>query len=376
MSKSLGNVIDPLEIINEYGTDALRFSLISITAGGQDVFLSKERFAQGRNFANKIWNAARFVLMNLETEASGTLRPIPQVPSRGSIKTGNFCRGIKTDLCVFFEKVNLDLTNRWILSRFYSTLKELNKTIKTYKFNEAANLLYHFFWHEYCDWYLEMIKTDIKNPQNQVVMYQVLEKFLRAMHPFMPFISEEIWQKINPDSGPIITSPWPHVQEQIIDRKIEANLAIALEIITGIRNMRAEMEIMPSLEIKAVIFAGNKANSQIINSLSPHIKKLARLGDLTVEEHFKHLKSAFTTLVKNIHVSIPLEGVVDIEKELVKLDDKIKKTGNDLKTKQNTLNNKNFIERAPEEIVEKEKSKLKELEQTLHKLKAVRHGLQ
>ncbi len=352
MSKSLGNVIDPLEIINEYGTDALRFSLISITAQGQDVFLSKERFEQGRNFANKIWNAARFVLMNLENEA------------------------INTDLCVFFAKTDLDLTNRWILSRFYSTLKELNKYLETYKFNEAANLLYHFFWHEYCDWYLEMIKLDIKNPQNQLVLYKILEKFLRVLHPFMPFITEEIWQKINPDSGSIMNTPWPHVQEQIIDRKIESNLTLAFDIITGIRNMRGEMEIAPSLEIKAVISTGDKTNSQIIASLSPHIKKLARLSDLVVEEHFKPLKSALSTLVKNMHISLPLEGVVDIEKELANLDLKIKKTEFDIKAKQNTLNNKNFLERAPEEIVEKEKTKLKELEVTLIKLKGVRHGLQ
>ena len=352
MSKSLGNVIDPLEIINEYGTDALRFSLISITAGGQDVFLSKERFEQGRNFANKIWNAARFVLMNLESEV------------------------VKNDLCVYFEKNDLDLTNRWILSRFYSTLKELNKSIDGYRFNEAANLLYHFFWHEYCDWYLEMIKADIKNPHNQLVMYKILEKFLRLMHPFMPFISEEIWQKINPDSGSIMVCPWPHIQEQIIDRKIETKMAIAFEIITGIRNMRAEMEITPSLEIKAVIFTGNKANTQVISSLTAHIKKLARLSELVVEEKFKHLKSTLTTLVVDMHVCIPLEGVVDIKKESDKLEEKISKAESDINAKKNTLSNKNFIERAPKEIVEKEKSKLKELEDTLHKLKAVRHAFQ
>ncbi len=352
MSKSLGNVIDPLEIINEYGTDALRFSLISITAQGQDVFLSKERFEQGRNFCNKIWNAARFVLMNLEGEA------------------------IKTDLCVFFQKEDLDLTNRWILSRFYSTLKELNKNIEAYRFNEAANLLYHFFWHEFCDWYLEMIKHDIKNPQNQVVMFKILEKFLRAAHPFMPFISEEIWQKISPGSGSIMAGPWPHIQEQIIDRKIESKMEIAFLIITGIRNMRSEMEIAPALEIKAVIYAGNKLNAELISSLIPHIKKLARLSDLVVEEKFQHLKSQLTTLVGDMHVSIPLEGVVDIDKELAKLDEKIKKAENDIKAKKNTLSNKNFIERAPTEIVEKERSKLKELEDTLHKLKGVKDGLQ
>ncbi len=198
MSKSLGNIIDPLEIINEYGTDALRFSLISITAQGQDVFLSKERFEQGRNFANKIWNASRFILMNLDLAHT------------------------KTDLCVFFKKEDLSLVNRWILSRFYSVLKEVNKDLDNYKFNEAANLLYGFFWHEFCDWYLELIKADIKNPANQVVMFKILEKFLRALHPFMPFISEEIWQRINPEAGSIMTQPLPHIQEQIIDKKLEA----------------------------------------------------------------------------------------------------------------------------------------------------------
>ena len=352
MSKSLGNVIDPLEIISEYGTDALRFSLISITAQGQDVFLSKERFEQGRNFANKIWNAARFVLLNLDNES------------------------IKTDLCAFFKKEDLDLANRWILSRFYSTLKDLDKFIGTYRFNEAVNLLYHFFWHEYCDWYLEMIKQDIKSPHNQVVMYKILEKFLRAAHPFMPFITEEIWQKINPVSDSIMASPWPHIQEQIIDRKIESKMAVAFEVITAIRNLRSEMEITPSLEIKTVIYAGNKANAAIINPLIPHIKKLARLSDLAVETEFKHLKSALTTLVKDMHVCLPLEGVVDIEKELAKLDDKILNTEKALQVKKNTLSNKSFTERAPEEIVEKEKSKLKELEDTLHKLKGVKNGLQ
>ncbi|MDD5246998.1 MAG: valine--tRNA ligase, partial [Candidatus Omnitrophica bacterium] len=173
MSKSLGNVIDPLEIINEFGCDALRFSLISITAQGQDVFLSRERFEQGRNFANKIWNASRFIMMNLDPGA------------------------IKVDLCVFFKKEELDPVNRWILSRFYSVLKETDACLEKYKFNEAANLLYKFFWHEFCDWYLELIKPRIKEKNNQVVMYKVLEKSLRLLHPFMPFITEEIWQKLS-----------------------------------------------------------------------------------------------------------------------------------------------------------------------------------
>ena len=352
MSKSLGNIIDPLEIIEEYGTDALRFGLISITAQGQDVFLSKERFEQGRNFANKIWNAARFILMNLE----------PSV--------------VKTDLCVFFKKEDLDIANRWILSRFYSTLKELNKDLGAYRFNEAANLLYHFFWHEFCDWYLEMIKFDIKNPQNQVVMYKVLEKFLRAMHPLMPFITEEIWEKINPDAGSIMVNSWPHIQENIIDKRLEKNMEQAFEAITTLRNMRSDMEIPVSVSINAVISSPNKPDRELIQQLSPYIKTLAKVSELSIEEKFTHVKSAITNVVGRMHITIPLEGIIDIEKEKEKLDERIKKAEAQVKSKENTLANQNFTKNAPAEIVVKEKEKLQELKDTLHKLKAVKDGLQ
>ncbi|MFC1674785.1 class I tRNA ligase family protein, partial [Candidatus Omnitrophota bacterium] len=216
---SFADIIDPVEIINEYGTDALRFSLISITAQGQDVFLSKERFQQGRNFANKIWNASRFILMNLEAKHT------------------------QPDLCQTFKKEDLSALNRWILSRFYSMLEGVNKNIGCYKFNEAANLLYGFFWHEFCDWYLELIKSDIKDPHNQLVMYRVLEKFLRALHPFMPFITEELWQKIAPGAGSIMTSAWPHVQKNIIDKKSEIKMKDLFLAVNALRNMRSELEI-------------------------------------------------------------------------------------------------------------------------------------
>ncbi|MDD5347270.1 MAG: valine--tRNA ligase [Candidatus Omnitrophica bacterium] len=350
MSKSLGNVIDPLEIINEYGTDALRVSIIMITSQGQDVFLSKERFEQGRNFANKIWNAARFVMLNLD----------PGV--------------IKTDLCEYFKKEDLDITNRWILSRFYSTLKNLNKDLDGFKFNEAANLLYHFFWHEFCDWYLEMIKQDIASPRNQVVMYKILEKFLRALHPFMPFITEEIWQKLHPGSESIMTKPWPHVQEQIIEKRTEQKMEMFFEVVTGIRNMRAEVEIPPHLEIRAIIFCSTRANADMIRPLSAHIKKLCKVSDLDLQLEYRHQKSTLTTLVHGLHLVIPLEGVVDIENQVRKLDEKIKKADQDITAKERTLANSDFLARAPAEIVEKEQTKLADLRQLLTKLKAVRHA--
>jgi len=360
MSKSLGNIIDPLEIIDEYGADALRFSLISITAGGQDVFLSKERFQQGRNFANKIWNASRFIMMNLSEE------------------------NIKTDLCQFYKKEDLNITNRWILSRFYSVLKETGKFIDEYKFNEAGNLLYGFFWHEFCDWYLEMIKSDIKNPHNQVVMYKILEKFLRVIHPFMPFITEEIWQLLksvnhepraaNRDS--IMIQPWPHAQEQMIDERIELKMNTVFEIIVAIRNKRQELEIPLEKEVEVIATSENKANRELLELMSLQVRSLAKLSNLKVEAKYAHIKSSITSVIKAIHIAIPLEGVVDIEKEKSKIEERIKKTDSEIRAKEMMLGNKDFVKRAPDEIVEKERLKLRELGDILSKLKLIKDELQ
>ncbi|MFH1698026.1 MAG: valine--tRNA ligase [Candidatus Omnitrophota bacterium] len=351
MSKSLGNVIDPLEIINEYGTDALRFSLISITAQGQDVFLSKERFEQGRNFANKIWNASRFILMNLEPENT------------------------KADLCVFFKKEELDTVNRWILSRFYSTIKQAYKLLDGYRFNEAINLLYHFFWHEFCDWYLEMIKADIKKTHNQIVMYKILEKFLRVLHPFMPFISEEVKQKLPGQSGSIMAERLPLIQEQIIDKKIEKKMALLFELITTIRNMRAELEIPPQAQVDLKICASDKTTNAFIKLLSVHVRNLAKIKNFTLESEYCHAAGEFAAVLKDMHLVIPLAGLIDIEKYKQKMTERIKKTESDIKNKKTMLGNADFIKRAPAQIVEKEKQKLLELNEILNKLKGVIHGL-
>ena len=361
MSKSLGNIIDPLEIIHEYGADALRFSLISITAQGQDVFLSKERFQQGRNFANKIWNASRFILMNLEP-----------------------CE-TKVDLCVFFKKEDLDIVNRWILSRFYTVLKETNKNLEAYKFNEAANTLYGFFWHEFCDWYLEMIKSDIKNQRNQVVMYKVLEKFLRLIHPFMPYISEEIWQRIynqgqSPGGGvpgnSIMIQPWPHVQEQMIDKKKEDKLNLIFEIIASIRNIRQELEIPLQKEIGVIIASPNQENRKLIEEMSGQIKKIAKLSNLNINAKYSHVKSSVSGVIKDVHVTCLLSGIIDLEREKAKLDARIRELAAQISAKKKTLSNKAFLKKAPEEIVEKESDGLKELNGILKRIKEIKNELQ
>ncbi len=351
MSKSLGNVIDPLEIINEYGTDALRFSLISITSQGQDVYLSKERFEQGRNFANKIWNASRFILLNLEPANT------------------------KADLCVFFKKNNLSVVNRWILSRFYSVLKDVNKDLDAYRFNEAANALYGFFWHEFCDWYLEILKPDIKDPGNQVVMYKVLEKFLRILHPFMPFISEEVWQLLNqrtrePENHgtSIMLQPWPHIQEGIIDRKAEKEAQSLFNAITQIRNLRASIEIKPEQKVRVSVYPHAKIKQKAFKNNSALIANLAKLEDLSVLGSSQRPDGTISAISEDVDVYLHFSGLIDITKEQQKTRNKISELNKAIRGKEARLGSADFMNKAPVEIVDKEKRGLEEFKDSVKRL--------
>ncbi|MFH1868549.1 MAG: valine--tRNA ligase, partial [Candidatus Omnitrophota bacterium] len=256
MSKSLGNVIDPLEIIDEYGTDALRFSMISITAAGQDVFLSKEKFEMGRNFTNKIWNVSRFLLMNLKHD-------------------------LNADLCQFYRKEDLTLPERWILSSFYRTAKAVTKALDSYKFNEACNLLYEFVWHKYCDWYVEIAKLDIGEYRTQFILFKILEKSLRLLHPFMPFVTEQIWQKLD-TKKPIMVSSWPHVQEQIIDPDAEESMNRIIDIIVAIRNIRSEMNISPRSKIRVVVSTDDNGMINSEGEIKKYTHKLAGVESLMI----------------------------------------------------------------------------------------------
>ena len=350
MSKSLGNVIDPLKVIAEYGADALRFSIISITAQGQDVYLSKDRFEQGRNFANKLWNASRFVLMNLEEEKA------------------------KADLCVFFKNEKLDTVNRWILSRFYSTLKKTEEDLCAYRFNEAANGLYSFFWHEYCDWYLELIKPGIKNKDTQLVMYKVLEKYLRLIHPFMPFISEEIWQKLPGAEGLIANRQWPHMQPQIISEEDERRMQTAFDIINAVRNMRVETEIPPNSLIEIKIASSAQTNKEIL-PLAEYIKIMSKARNLRLDEGYSPQKNEFARTLNDMHIIIPLSGMVNAEEQIKKTQVKIDRLSGEIKNKEAMLSNENFTSRAPAEVVEAEKEKVKSMREQILKLEEIKNGL-
>ena len=351
MSKSLGNVIDPLEVIAEYGTDALRFSLISITSQGQDVYLSKERFEQGRNFANKIWNASRFILMNLK-------------PSNSS-----------ADLCVFFKNEKLDIANRWIISRFYSSLKKIDGDLAAYRFNEAANTLYSFFWHEFCDWYLELIKPQISEKQTQLVMYKVLEKTLRLAHPFMPFISEEIWQRLPQAKDSIMRQKWPHLQPDLINPDDEKQMQLAFDIINTVRNMRAEMEVSLNSRIEIKLILCGKSTEKTITPLINYIKNLAKVDRLSLIEKYIPEPNEFACVFKDMHIVMPLKGITDVAEQIKKNQAKIDKLKSEIVNKKAMLANKNFLARAPKEIIDTEKVKLKDMHEQVSKLEVIKNGL-
>jgi len=352
MSKSLGNIIDPLEIIEHVGADALRFSLISITASGQDVFLSEEKFKRGRNFCNKIWNASRFILMHLKPEY------------------------VSTDLCVFFKKENLNMVNRWILSRFYSVAKQVNDLLDGYKFNESANLLYSFFWHEFCDWYLEIIKPQVDDIHNQVIMYKVLEKFLRIMHPFMPFITEEIWQKLPHEGKSIMIQALPHIQEEMIDKNLEKEMEFIFSLITEIRNLRSFLQIKKEQKLKVFFYPHNKIKQKLIQDNVNLIINLANLEELKLLTLAKRPNETITTIMADLDLYLYFGGLLDIEKEKKRLTEKILNLKEIKISKEENLKNQEFIKKAPLEVVNNEKEDLARIDNEIERLEQILNELQ
>ncbi|MCK4994225.1 MAG: valine--tRNA ligase [Candidatus Omnitrophica bacterium] len=352
MSKSLGNSIDPLEIIAEYGTDALRFSLISITSIGQDVYLAKEKFEFGRNFCNKIWNASRFILINLEG-ADVTVKAIP-------------------------VKGELNLADAWILSRFNLTLKKLNESLAKYRLNEAANVIYEFFWHQLCDWYIELSKLNINSIVTKTVLYNMLEKSLRIMHPFMPLITDEIWQKVTGTDTSIMSKSWPDVDEDYIDTDIEKQMQIIMDVCVCIRNLRSENNIKPKDKVDVKIKHEDPQILNILVSNSEFLMSLAKVGNInpkvTADSNNPVVISS-TAAGAEIGIIISLDESFDPEKEKQKIDAQIKELNAHITRKDKLLGNVNYVKKAPPAVVEKEKQSSLELKQEIEKLEKIRSAL-
>ena len=379
MSKSLGNVIDPLDIISQYGTDALRFTLTSSCAQGQDLQLFDEKFTSNRNFANKIWNASRFVLMNL---TGFPYQRINLSPPKADQPLAETCQ--------------LTLADRWIFSRYNKTVKEVTDSIENYRISEAAQTLYQFIWHEFCDWYLEMIKPilyqEVKSKKAKVkskemaqyVMWHVLEGTLRLLHPFMPFITEEIWQALqktvgqlncqtaklsNRQTESIMISSWPEVNRRRINAKIEKEMALVIGVTTSIRNIRSEMGIVPQKKIEAILKIKRKDQLKIIDANVPYIRNLAGVSKIKIGPDVVKPVPSASAVIGEIVAWVPLKGLIDPEKERGRLKRQMDKIEKELKRTKEKLKNKEFLNKAPERVIVKEKKKEKELKEKSEKLK-------
>ncbi|MGO9620838.1 MAG: valine--tRNA ligase [Desulfobaccales bacterium] len=351
MSKSKGNVIDPLDLMEAYGTDAFRFSLAAFAAMGRDVRLSEERIAGYRNFANKVWNASRFTLMNLEDYD----------PAGPPDETG---------------PIPLRVEEAWIVSRLQQVARETRTRLDAYEFDQAANSLYQFIWHEFCDWYLELIKPQLYDKENlaarrhcQEVLLGLLSAALRLLHPFMPFLTEEIWQKLPGTGSSIMVAPYPEADEALINPLAEAELAMVMDCIIAIRNLRAEMNVPPAIQVKAYIHSLDDQAIQKLHNHRQSISLLAKVAELHFNEASGPPPTSARAVVGNVDIYLPLAGIIDFTEEERRLTREIEKLGKDLTAAQRKLSNEDFLGKAPAQVVQKEKDKLQAWTEKLTKLK-------
>jgi valyl-tRNA synthetase len=386
MSKSKGNVLDPIDLIDgieleelvnkrttglmqpqmrekiekatrqdfpdgisSYGTDALRFTFAALASNGRDINFDLGRIEGYRNFCNKIWNAARYVLMNTEEQDCGTDESLA---------------------------IELSIADRWIISRLQETENEVERAFGDYRLDRAANAIYDFTWNNYCDWYLELSKPVLYNEQSSAAalrgtrrtLVRVLETLLRLAHPIMPFISEEIWQRIAPLSGKnvdensteqsIMLEPYPTSDQTKIDTNAEEEMEWIQEFILGIRSIRGEMDIPPGKALSALIQGSSELDQQRLATHSKTINSLAKLESLEIIEPTANTPESATALVGNMKILIPIGGLIDKEAEISRLSREIEKVKTEISRLEGKLNNANFVDRAPTAVVDKERDKL------------------
>ncbi len=350
MSKSKGNVIDPLTIIEDYGTDAFRFTLAAFAAQGRDIKMSEKRVEGYRHFVNKLWNAARFALMHL---------------NQG------------------YEKINpahLSLPDRWILSRLNRVIEATVDALDTYRFNDAAGELYNFVWHEFCDWYLEAIKPALYGKQGEEqkqaaleVLWHTLRDTLILLHPFMPFVTEEIWHKLPGTQGSIMKAVFPSdrsdAAEILHDTNVESQMRLLIEIISGIRNIRGEMNIAPSLALEVLVQTKNQATNKTIERHQDVIMNLARLDSLKVSTTGERPKFSATAVVDGATIFVSLKGIIDVAKESKRLEKEIDKLSQELAGVLKKLENDAFLNKAPAQVVEEVREKHDRLVEKQQKLR-------
>ena len=339
MSKSKGNVIDPLTIISEYGADALRFTLAALTVQGRDIFLSTERIATYRLFMNKLWNASRFALMNLEDAVDG----------------------------MRWDENKLSLHDKWILNRISQVSAEMTRLIDGYFFGEAARLMYDFVWGELCDWYLELSKPALRGEEGearrkttQAVLLAVFEDVLKLLHPFIPFVTEELWHAFPFGKGIIERTEWPAPRLEKINEAVIWDMDLVREVIRSVRNLRAEARIAPQQQIpRAVLSVHNDGKLALIRSSEALITLLTKAEKLEImDRSAEKPQKSLASVLDNVQVYLPVGDLLDVDKEIQRLKNDLSKIDRDIEKGKAKLANPQFVERAPEEVIQKEKASL------------------
>ncbi|BBB89773.1 MAG TPA: valine--tRNA ligase [Methylomusa anaerophila] len=343
MSKSLGNGIDPLEVIDQYGADALRFMLVTGNTPGNDMRFYWERVEASRNFANKIWNASRFVMMNLN----------------------GFDPAFRPDVSRY------TLADRWILSRYARTVREVTLDLERFELGEAARGLYDFIWDEFCDWYIELAKSRLYNKEDtegrntaQYILWYVLSNILKLLHPFMPFITESIWQNLPHDGQSIIVAPWPGEQAGLVQTEAEQIMTVLMDTIKEIRNMRAEVNVPPGRKSPVLLKVTANELAAAVKTNLQYVKTLAAAESVTfLTDNDPKPENAMTAVASGIEIYLPLKGLIDVDRETARLTKELEGLDKELSRIAGKLNNPGFIAKAPPDVIEKERSKKAEYEE-------------
>ena len=347
MSKSLGNGIDPLEVIDKYGADALRFMLANGNSPGNDMRYSDDKVKAARNFANKLWNASRFIMMNLPEDFE--IKGLPE---------------------------NLTLEDKWIISKFNTLTKEVNENLEKFELGVAASKIYDFIWDIYCDWYIELTKPRIAEGGEtketaQAVLVWVMQGMLKLLHPFMPYITEEIWQVLTNESGSIMVSSFPVYEEKYSFAKEEEDFSKVIDAIKAVRARRTEMNVPPS--VKAKIFIETQYG-ELFSRCGLFFEKLASASEIEVADKYE-IEDAVTAVTDCARLFIPLDQLVDKEKEIARLEKEKAKVQKDIDFLSGKLNNQGFLAKAPEKLIEAEKAKLAKAEEKMAKIEQSMAGL-
>jgi valyl-tRNA synthetase len=346
MSKSKGNAIEPSELQSRYGTDAVRFTMAILAAPGNDIPLSPERMEGYRAFANKLWNACRFVLMRLGDPAA----------------------------VVAAERGALTLTDRWIVSRTHQVIGEVDGALEQFRFDRAADALYHFVWHEFCDWYIEFVKPDLAAGKDgesgpdparaataRAVLLEVLDALLRLLHPFMPYLTEELWQKIPHEGDYLAVAAWPKADPARLDVRAERDVEILQELVVKVRNLRVESNIDPSRRIEVLVHATSPRNARLVAEQAALIATLCRAASVRTVEEFEKGLIAARGVVRGLEVALPLKGLLDLGAERTRLGRELARVDIEIEGRARKLGNESFLLRAPADVVERERAAQKEL---------------